>query len=256
MGREDSETSASGLVLVRGAEGPEGDGSTTELREPTLELGLSGVVGKAAHVENLAALRQESTHVCAGVHGASEDIRVFVGRLRLANQTAKNSCQSDGLLHGTARRGGSQGLQVERQVVLDGGRRLNGLDLEGSTDVGQGTGAEGQRFGVVSLPSLVLGTQVEGARVLQVRGKDDGLVASLAGQLDAEIPRVQSYKGKFVVVLGEVLLGELVQAVDGIAERACIADVLPGKRCKAGCTTCQRLVKVVGGLGLSYCRAG
>ena len=86
---------------------------------------------------------------------------------------------------------------------------------------------------------MVLGAQVEGARVLQVRGKDDGLVASLAGQLDAEIPRVQSYKGKLEVVLGEVLLGELVQTVDGIAERACIADVLPGKRCKAGCTTCQ-----------------
>lgn len=239
MRGEDSETSAGGLVLVRGAEGPESDGSTTELREPALQLGLGGVVGKTAHVEDLAALRQESTHVCAGIHGASENIGVFMGRLRLANQTAKNSCESDGLLHGTTRRGGSQGLQVEGQVVLDGSRRLDGLDLEGGTDVGQGAGAEGQRFGVVSLPSLVLGTQVEGARVLQVRGKDDGLVASLTGQLDAEIPRVQSYKGKLVVVLGEVLLGELVQAVDGIAERACVADVLPGKRCKAGCTTCQ-----------------
>lgn len=143
---------------------------------------------KAAHVKDLATLRQESTNVGAGVHGTGENIRVLVGRLRLADQTAKDSCKSDGLLHGTTGRGGSQSLQVERQVVLDGSRRLDRLNLEGGTDVGQGTGAERQRLGVVSLPSLVLGAQVEGARVLQVGGKDDGLIASLTGQLDAEIP--------------------------------------------------------------------
>lgn len=194
---------------------------------------------KAAHVKDLATLRQESTNVCAGVHGTGENIRVLVGRLRLADQTAKDSCKGDGLLHGTTGRGGSQSLQVERQVVLDGSRGLDRLNLEGGTDVGQGTGAERQRLGVVSLPSLVFGAQVEGARVLQVGGKDDGLIASLTGQLDAEIPRVKSDKGKLMVVLDEVLLGELVEAVDGIAERACITDMLPGKRCKAGCTTCQ-----------------
>jgi hypothetical protein len=226
-------------MLVRGTEGPEGDGSTTELCEPTLELGLGGVVGKTAHVEDLAALRQEGSHVCASVHGASEDIGVLMGRLRLADQTAEDSCKSDGLLHGTARRGGGQGLQVEGQVVLDRGRRLNGLNLKGGTDVGQGAGAERQRLGVVSLPSLVLGAQVEGARVLQVRRENDGLVASLTGQLDAEVPGVKSDKGELEVVLGEVLLGELVETVDGIAERASVADVLPGKGCKAGCTTCQ-----------------
>jgi hypothetical protein len=239
VGGEDGETSTSGLVLIRGTEGPEGNGSTTELCEPTLELGLSGVVGKAAHVEDLAALRQEGSHVCAGVHGAGEDIGVLVGRLGLADQTAENSCKSDGLLHGTTRRGGSQGLQVEGQVVLDRGRRLNGLNLEGGTDVGQGAGAKGQRLGVVGLPSLVLGAQIEGARVLQVGREDDGLVASLTGQLDAEVPRVKGDKGKLEVVLGEVLVGELVEAVDGIAERASVADVLPGEGGKAGCTTGQ-----------------
>lgn len=108
----------------------------------------------------------------------------------------------------------------------------------------------------MSLPSLVLGAKVEGARVLQVGGKDDGLIASLTGQLDTEVPRVKSDKGKLVVVLDEVLLGELVEAVDGIAEGACIADVLPGKGCKAGCTICQWIEDMVGGGGLSYCRAG
>lgn len=143
VGGEDGEASTSGLVLVGGAEGPESDGPTTELSEPTLELGLGGVMRKSAHVKDLATLRQESTHVCAGIHGAGEDIGVLVGRLRLADQTAKDSCKGDGLLHGATRRGGSQSLQVERQVVLDGSRGLDGLNLKGSTDVGQGTGAEG-----------------------------------------------------------------------------------------------------------------
>lgn len=143
VGGEDGEASTSGLMLVGGAEGPESDGSTTELSEPTLELGLGGVMRKSTHVKDLATLRQESTHVCAGIHGAGQDIGVLVGRLRLADQTAKDSCKGDGLLHGTTRRGGSQSLQVERQVVLDGSRGLDGLNLKGSTDVGQGTGAEG-----------------------------------------------------------------------------------------------------------------
>jgi hypothetical protein len=38
---------------------------------------------------------------------------------------------------------------------------------------------------MVLLPALVLGSQIKGAGMLQVRGKNDGLVASLAWQLDA-----------------------------------------------------------------------
>ena len=239
VGGEDGETSAGGLVLVRGTEGPESDGSTTELGEPALELRLGSDMGETAHMEDLAALRQESTHVGAGVHGTGENIRMLVRGLRLADQTAENSRKSDSLLHGTTGRGGSQSLQVEGQVVLDGSRRLDGLNLEGGTDVGQGAGAEGQRLGVVCLPSLVLCAQIESARVLQVGREDNGLVASLARQLNAEVPGVESDKGKLGVVLDEVLLSELVEAVDGIAERACIANVLPCEGCKAGCTTCQ-----------------
>lgn len=56
MGREDGKAGASGLVLIRGSQSPEGDGSTTELGEPALQLGLSSIVRKAAHVQDLAAL--------------------------------------------------------------------------------------------------------------------------------------------------------------------------------------------------------
>jgi hypothetical protein len=92
---------------------------------------------------------------------------------------------------------------------------------------------------VVGLPSLVLGAQVKGARVLQVGGEDDGLVASLTGQLNTQVPRVERDESKLDVVLDKVFLGKLVEAVDGVAERACIADVLPGEGGKAGCGMCE-----------------
>lgn len=242
VGREDGKASAGGLVLVGGAQSPEGNGSAAELGEPALELRLGRVVGEAAHVEDLAALRQEGADVGTGIHGAGQDVGVLVGRVGLADQAAEDSGESDGLLHGAAGRGGSESLQVEGQVVLDGSRRLDGLDLEGSTDVRQSRRAKGQRLGVVGLPSLVFGAQVEGARVLQVGREDDGLVARLTRQLDAQVPRVERDKGKLEVVLGEVLGSELVEAADGIAERACIADVLPCQRREAGCTTCQSTI--------------
>lgn len=68
---------------------------------------------------------------------------MFLRGLRLANQATEDTSKGNCLLHGTSRRGGSQGLQMEWQVVLDGGARLDGLDLEGSADVGQHRGAKG-----------------------------------------------------------------------------------------------------------------
>ncbi len=161
VGREDGEARARGLVLVRGAQRPEGNRTAAELREPALELGLRGVVGQASHVQDLAALRQESAHVSASVHGAGEHVGVLVGWLGLVDQSAEDTCEGDGLLHGAAGRCGSQGLQVEGQVVLDGGAGGDGLNLEGGTDVGEHGWTEWQGFGVVLLPSLVLGAEVE-----------------------------------------------------------------------------------------------
>ena len=161
--RKHGEPGAGRLVLLGRAQSPKGDGATSKLGEPALELGLGGVVGETRHVQNLAALRKESPDVGSGIHGAGEHIRVLVRRLGLANQTAENASQSDSLLHGTARRSRGQGLQVEREVMLDGGARLHGLHLESRTDVGQRRGPKGKRLGMVLLPSLVLLAEVEGA---------------------------------------------------------------------------------------------
>ena len=147
-------------------------------------------MGKTAHVEYFAALRQESANVRAGIHGLSQDVRVVLGWLRLANQSAKHASKCDSLFHGPAGRGGREGLQVKGQVVFDGGRRLDRLYLKRRTDVCQGAGAEWKRLWVVCLPPLVFRAQVEGTRVLEVRRENDGLVAGFARQLDAEVPRI------------------------------------------------------------------
>lgn len=47
VGREDGKAGASGLVLLRCAESPEGNGPAAELGEPALKLRLSGVVRQA-----------------------------------------------------------------------------------------------------------------------------------------------------------------------------------------------------------------
>lgn len=97
---------------------------------------------------------------------------------------------------------------MEWQVVLDGRRGLNWLNLQGSADVRQSAGAERQRLRVVCLPSLVFGTKIKSPRVLQVWRKDHGLVSCFPWQLHAQIPRVQGHEGEFVVVWKEVFLCE------------------------------------------------
>lgn len=137
VGRKHSETAARGLVLLRGTECPEGNRTTAKLSEPALELGLSGIMGQARHVEDLAALRQESPHIGASIHWSRQDVGVLMGRLRLANEASQNAGESDSLLHGAARRRRSQRLEVERQVVLDWSTGLDRLHLQGGTDIGQ-----------------------------------------------------------------------------------------------------------------------
>lgn len=94
---------------------------------------------------------------------------------------------------------------MEGQVVLNGSTRLDSLYLQGRADVGQGRWAKRQRFGMVLLPSLVLGSQVEGAGVLEVWWKHDGLVASFAGKLDAQIPCIEGNEDEVQVLRVELL---------------------------------------------------
>lgn len=186
-------------------------------------------MGQAAQVEDLAALRQEGANIRSCVHGASQDFGMLMRGLRLADQTSEDSGQRDGFFHGPPRRRRRQCLQMERKIVLDWRGGLDGFDLEGSTDIGQGAGTKGQRLGVVGLPSLVFGTQVKGARVLQVRRQDDGLVSSLTGQLHPEIPGVEGHERELEILGDEMLLGEGIKPVDGITEGPCIANMLPGE---------------------------
>lgn len=81
VGREDSKASAGGLVLVWCSQGPERNGTTTELGKPALQLGLSGIVGQATEVQDLTPFRQKGPDIGMGIHGTSQDLGVFLGRL-------------------------------------------------------------------------------------------------------------------------------------------------------------------------------
>ena len=186
-------------------------------------------MGEAGHVEHLAALRQERSNISTRIHGPREDVWMLSNRLGLADQPSQHAGQGHGLLHSTTGRRWRQSLQMEGQIVLDGGAGLDGLDLQGGTDVGQHGWAKGQRFGVVLLPALVFCPQVEGAGVLEVGREDDGLVAGLAGELDTQVPRIECDEREVEVLCRQVLRGKGVEAVDGIAEGASIADVFPGQ---------------------------
>ena len=107
---------------------------------------------------------------------------------------------------------------MEREVVLNRGRRLHRIDLEGGADVGERRGSERQRLRVMLLPALVLGAEVEAARVLQIRGQDDGLITGFSRQLDSEVPRVERHKGELEVLGEQVLLREAIKGVDGISK--------------------------------------
>ena len=68
------------------------------------------------------------------------------------------------------------------------------------------------------MPAGIFRPEVESAGVLEVRRQHDGLVASLARQLDPKIPRIQRHKGKVEVLADEHLLGKGIEAVDSISE--------------------------------------
>jgi hypothetical protein len=113
--------------------------------------------------------------------------------------------------------------------MLNRSAGLDRLDLKSSTDVAQHGGAEGQRLGVMLLPALVLGTQIEGAGVLEVWREDHGLVSSLAGKLDTEVPGVKGDEDELEVLRGQVLVGERVEPVDRISKRSGISYVFPSE---------------------------
>lgn len=130
-------------MLIRSPEGPEGDWTAAELCKPAFELRLGGIMGKTAQVQHFAPLGQEGTNVRSRIHGAGQDLGVLVRGLRLANQAAEDAGQRNGFLHGPSWRCWGERLQVEGEVVFDGGGGLDGFNFEGGTDVGEGAGTEG-----------------------------------------------------------------------------------------------------------------
>lgn len=119
---------------------------------------------------------------------------------------------------------------------------------------------------MVGLPALVFGTQVESPGVLQVCGQHDSLIASLAGQLYAQIPRIQRHKGELEMFAREVFLGERIESGDRIAEGTCRTDVLPCESGQARYTDWSAHVRVYhqhffselfrDGAREAYCRGG
>lgn len=79
------------------------------------------------------------------------------------------------------------------------------------------------------LPPLVLGTEVEGPRVLEVWGEDDGLVASLAGELDTEVPGIEGDEDEVEVLRRQVLVGESIEPVNSISKGTSVSNVLPSQ---------------------------
>jgi hypothetical protein len=110
MGREYRKSSAGRLMLFRGTKSPESNGSATKLGEPAFELGLSRIVRQSRHVKHLAPLREEGSHIGSGIHGSSQYVGMLLGRLRLADQTTKNTGEGNGLLHRSTGRGGGKSL--------------------------------------------------------------------------------------------------------------------------------------------------
>jgi hypothetical protein len=109
VGRENHKSSASRLVLLKGTQSPESNGTAAKLGEPALKLGLSSIVRQSRHVKNLALLRKEGSNIGSGVHGSANTSGCSCGG-RLAAQATENAGEGDSHLHRSARQGRGQGL--------------------------------------------------------------------------------------------------------------------------------------------------
>jgi len=115
--------------------------------------------------------------------------------------------------------------------MLDRSARLDGLNLEGGTDVAKHRGPKGKRLGVVLLPSLIFGSEVKSTGVLEIGRQNNGLVSGLAGKLNAKIPRVEGDENKVEVLGRKVFVGKRIEAVNRIPERSGISYMFPGQGC-------------------------
>ena len=92
---------------------------------------------------------------------------------------------------------------------------------------------------MVLLPSLILGAEVEGAGVLQVRGENDGLVAGLAWQLDTQVPGIEGDEDEVEILGRQVLGNELIESSDSVSKGTRGSNILPSQGGQARCGTVE-----------------
>lgn len=113
---------------------------------------------------------------------------------------------------------------------------------------------------MVLLPTLILCSEVERARVLEICGQYDCFVPGFTRKLNPQVPRIQCDKGKFRVLGEEVLLNECIESADSIAEGPSCTDMLPGESCQACCrkasARCGRVSTTDAADGKTYYREG
>lgn len=119
---------------------------------------------------------------------------------------------------------------MKRQIVLDWGARLNWFDLESGTNVGEHRGAKGKALGVMLLPSLIFCSEIECARVLQVRGEDDGFVAGFSRKLHTKIPGIKGNKNEIKILGSQVLGSKRIESRDGVSKGTRVSNMLPSQR--------------------------
>jgi hypothetical protein len=88
---------------------------------------------------------------------------------------------------------------------------------------------------VVLLPSLVLGSQIEGTGVLQVWREDNRLVTSLTGKLNTKVPGIEGDKDEIEILGRQVFSGKRVESRDSISKGTRVSDMFPSESCQARC---------------------
>jgi hypothetical protein len=69
--------------------------------------------------------------------------------------------------------------------------------------------------------------------MLQVRGENDGLVASFTRKLNTEIPGIESNEDEVEVLGGQVLGSECIESGDSVSKGTSVSNMFPSQSCQA-----------------------
>src|SRR5271170_4325702 len=119
VGGEYGEACSRGFMLIRRAHCPESNRSAAKLSKPTFQFRLCSVMRQAAHMEDFALFCQKGLYISSGVHRSTQDLRVLMRRLGLADQASEDSSEGDCFLQCPTRGRWCEGLQMKWQIVFD-----------------------------------------------------------------------------------------------------------------------------------------